>query len=543
MSVPPYQFNLWHEPWIRVTRLDGSGANLGIGTCLAEASTLAALSDPSPLVVGGTHRLLTAILQAINAPQSLGTIADLLTSGQFDQMRLQAFAAMHGERFDLFHPETPFLQTGDVPLDAWSRPKKDRQPDWSDPKPVSVLFVEVPSETNRTHFHHVTDDTHQCCPSCCARGLITIPSFASSGGARIRPSINGVPPIYVLPSGTNLYESLVYSLVTPDFQPTIADPVRSDIAAWHREASVRREAQMSSAGYLESLTFPAHRVRLYPRAQPSHCTHCGAATQIVVGEVLFTMGHWLGEGSGIWDDPFVAFRRPRGKGKSTDSGPKAVRPEEGKALWREYSGLLLARGEEVQLRPKVVRQLARLVENYGVGTTAPLLRFRCVGMRTDGKAKIFEWLDEALEVPPAILNDDDAAQYVDDALRFADDVRFILESCFDHHFRPERDRGGRNAKLVRFKTVRARMTADYWAHLAPLFRRLIADLANVDGREAVARDWVASLVREGNQRFELAAHQVGMSAEALRARVEAQAECRRRLYAKQKEQTAEGVNQ
>jgi hypothetical protein len=39
MSVPPYQFNLWHEPWIRLTRLEGSGANLGIGTSLAEAPT------------------------------------------------------------------------------------------------------------------------------------------------------------------------------------------------------------------------------------------------------------------------------------------------------------------------------------------------------------------------------------------------------------------------------------------------------------------------------------------------------------------------
>jgi len=68
MTDPPISFNLWTAPWIRVTRRDGNDAELSIGACLAEAHTLAALSDPSPLVVGGTHRLLAAILQAIYAP-------------------------------------------------------------------------------------------------------------------------------------------------------------------------------------------------------------------------------------------------------------------------------------------------------------------------------------------------------------------------------------------------------------------------------------------------------------------------------------------
>lgn len=532
MSDPPYSFNLWHEPWIRVTRLDGRADELSIGACLAEAHTLAALSDPSPLVVGGVHRLLTAVLQAIYAPQDLGAIADLLTHGQFDQTRLNDFAAAHSARFDLFHPETPFLQTGDVPLDGW------KKRDYGETKSVAYLFQEVPSGSSRTLYHHTTDETYWSCPACCARGIVTIPAFAMSGGSGIRPSINADPPIYILPAGGDLFESLACSLIVPGFLPTSADPSRSELSIWNNENTIGKGREISAVGYLESLTFSARRVRLYPQAIPipSICSQCGQPNMLRVSEMLFEMGHWRSKSTLSWDDPFIALRQPRGKTKSGKEGPKPIRPEAGKSFWREYGTLLLVKPDKSVLRPKVVAQIGRLIEEHGVLGNKDFVRFRCLSIRNpSGKAVIYEWLDESLEAPPALLSDDDAALYVDDALQRADEVRFVLESSFDHHFRPERDRGGRDAKLARFKTVRARMTADYWANLAPLFRRFIADLANTDERENVARAWATTLVREGNQHFVRAAEQVGASAEALRSRVEAQAECGRRLYAKRKE--------
>ncbi len=533
MTDPPSVFNLWTAPWIRVTRRDGAGAELGLGACLAEAHALAGLHDPSPLVAAGTHRLLTAMLQAIYAPQDLAEIATVLRAGQFDPVKLDGFAAQYADRFDLFHPTAPFLQTGDVPLDGWKKPEKGQKHDWADPKPIAALFVEVPAETNRSHFHHVTDEGHKLCAACCARGLVTIAAFASSGGAGIRPSINGVPPIYVLPAGSSLFESLTLSLITQGYQPPTADPQRANLAAWSGQTTVGKGTQVSAVGYLESLTFPARRMRLYPQGVTTTCTHCGAATQVTVSSLLFEMGHWLSEGSALWEDPFAAFRKPKSKGKAADVGPKPIRPDEGKALWREYSGLLLTERDD-QLRPRIVQQIAKLIDRRALHETQRV-RFRCIGLRTDGKAKIFEWLDEALEAPSALLTDDDAAQYIDNALGRADEARFILESSFDSHFRPERDRGGRNEKLARFKTVRARMTADYWRRLAPLFRRFIVDLADGATREVTALAWAATLVREGKQAFATAADQVGERADALRARVEAQATCHRRLAAKRKE--------
>jgi CRISPR system Cascade subunit CasA len=536
MSDPPVSFNLWHEPWIRVMGRDGGDAELSIGACLAEAHALAALSDPSPLVVGGTHRLLAAILQAIYAPRDLGQIAALLGAGRFDAARLEQFAAQHAARFDLFHPTAPFLQTGDVPLDGWKRPGKDASKDvkdgWVEPSAVAALFADIPSATNRTLFYHTSDELHRACPTCCARGLVSIPPFARAEGGGpegYRPAITGGPPIYVLPTGSSMFQSLALSLVVPDYAPRKASPLRSGVAVWNMEPLVPRKQEVSAIGYIESLCFPVRRVRLFPHSQTTLCTICGSATNIVVHEAYLKMGMSLNKSLGVWDDPFVAYQLPK---KRADKEPFPVQPQAGKELWREYSGLLLAeRG--TKLRPRVVQQVSKLVER-GALNEEHNLRFRCVGLRVD-QAKVEAWLDEALEAPPALLTDDDAAGYVDSAIERAEELRFILESSFDGHFRPARDRGGRNEKLARFKAVRSRMTADYWRRLAPEFRRFIAELETVEGREATERAWIETLVREGRCSFDAAAEQIGERADALRARVEAQASCYRRLAGKRKE--------
>lgn len=538
MSDPSFSFNLWTEPWIRATDLGGAETVLSIGGCLAEAHTLAALSDPSPLVVGGTHRLLAAILQAIYAPRDLDELAALLRDGRFDPARLEQFAARHAERFDIFHPTAPFLQTGDVPLDGWKKPKRSTNLETKatkvESKSPGYLFPEIPTATNRIHYLHTNDHAHRLCASCCARGLVTIPAFAMSGGSGIRPSINTDPPVYIFPIGRSLFETLVCSIIAADFLPRTADPNRADRAAWTAEFTVQKGLEVSTVGYLESLTFPARRMRLFPRIGKTTCTNCGQATSVSVHSMLFEMGHWLTKGFGLWTDPFVAYRQPRGRSANNDTGPKPVRLEEGKALWREYSGLLLVE-REGDLRPAVVQQVAKLVQRE-VLPDDQNLRFRCVGVRNpSGKATVYEWLDESLEAPPTLLTDPYAAELVDRALGWANAAHGIIESSFNSYFRPERDRGGLSEKLTRFKAVRARMSADYWGRLAPRFRGFIAELAGADDPDAVVVAWADEVVWTGRQCFDMAAEQVGERADALRARVEAQAACHRRLSAKRKE--------
>ncbi|MDW8404835.1 type I-E CRISPR-associated protein Cse1/CasA [Chloroflexus sp.] len=530
MNVSP-QFNLWTEPWIRVIRNNRRDDEVSIHECLLSAHELIALSDPSPLVVGGTHRLLAAILQAIYQPTNIDAIANVLRNGKFDAYKLNKFGREYAQRFDLFHPQTPFLQTGDVPLDGWKKPAKGQKSDWGSPQPIARLFAEVPVATERTHFNHVTDEDHQYCPACCARGLVTVPAFASSGGAGMRPSINGVPPIYIFPIGDTLFETLALSLISSDFQPRAADPERKLEAIWTTSPPiVQKDYEVSTVGYIESLTFPARRMRLYPHSGSATCTYCGRSTNLYVSNLLFEKGHWLNKKVGVWDDPFVAFRKKKEELQS-------IRPEEGKALWREYSYLLLEQDDST-LRPRAVQQIVRLIDREMLKIDQ-LVRFRCIGIRTDGKAKNFEWLDETLEAPPALLTDIDAAEYVAEAIQRATEVASILKNTFNRHFRPERRPSGRDRQdLVRFKSVRDRMIADYWRALGLQFRQFLNGLASAavpPQRDNVANSWVQSIVTLARTCFDAALEQIGNRAFELQARVEAKQACDAQLNIKREE--------
>ncbi|MCB0109796.1 MAG: type I-E CRISPR-associated protein Cse1/CasA, partial [Caldilineaceae bacterium] len=58
-------FNLWTEPWITVETYDGGTVLTSIFDVLLNAHTYKDIYDPSPLVIVGIHRLLTAIVQDI----------------------------------------------------------------------------------------------------------------------------------------------------------------------------------------------------------------------------------------------------------------------------------------------------------------------------------------------------------------------------------------------------------------------------------------------------------------------------------------------
>ncbi|MHB8629123.1 MAG: type I-E CRISPR-associated protein Cse1/CasA [Aggregatilineales bacterium] len=524
----PFSFNLWYGPWIRLTHSDGTFTELGIFDCLVNAHALAALSDPSPLVAAGTHRLLAAILQAIYQPQYLNDLERLIQEGKFDAARLEAFATHYANRFDLFDAIAPFMQTGDVPLTASEASKSE-----DDYSPVSRLFAEVPTETNRTLFQHVTDDSHTVCPACCARGIITIPSFASSGGKGLRPSINGVPPVYVLPIGQSLFESLALSVLISEKQPRKAvRDERGETAPWNWPAIVAKNEQITSVGYIESLLFPARRLRLLPMEGPINCTQCGKATDQYVSHILYEMGHWLDTKEiGPWDDPFVAFQSSNNK----QQGTFPIRPREGKAMWREFSGLFLVEADRAS-RPMVVSQIKDLVNDTQV-RVGSAIQVRCVWMRTDGKAKIFEWGDEALEAPAALLRVKTGETNINTALAHSEEVRERLYKCFGTYFAKGQIK--RDANRERFRKLRDRMQADYWQTLAAPFRGFVIALA-----EALQRDdeshytlleaWDDILIQTGLRAFDSAVDQFGNSADAIRVRVITKDNCRRTLYSQKK---------
>ena len=108
-------FNLWTELWITLEKSDGELVQVSISEALLNAKNYTAIYDSSPLVVVGVHRLLTAILQDALAPKENDDLEQFWKNG-FPVKKIEDFGRKYIDRFDLFSPDKPFLQSADLPL-------------------------------------------------------------------------------------------------------------------------------------------------------------------------------------------------------------------------------------------------------------------------------------------------------------------------------------------------------------------------------------------------------------------------------------------
>ena len=510
-------FNLWTEPWITLERREGGRDEVSVEQALLGAQDYAAIHEPSPLVVAGIHRLLVAVLQGALDPRRPSDLHKLWDRGRFPESAVKEFGKRYGERFDLFSPTAPFLQSADLPLQPAQGDKS---------KTVAYLSSEIPAGTEICHYRHGSEDDQFYCPVCAAGGLAAIPAFATSGGAGIKPSINGVPPIYVLPAGDSLFACLAASLTLPEYQPEVAAH-DGDAAWWAREPLVERGREVLQVGYLHSLTFPARRVRLHPEPLPGPCTRCGRQSAWGVRTMVFEMGECRPKDAPFWFDPFAAYRLP---GTGSKDAPTPIRPGDGKAVWREFAGLFLQASSPAESkhtrRPRVLDQMADLE----IGASMPVLPFRCVGLRTDMKAKVFEWVDAGFDVPPALLADERAGLLASQALQFSAECGRIISGTFGEVFRA-------SPKRERYRGLKARMEGDYWAALAAPFRDFVLALGSrsAGAQEAELARWADVGVREAQAAFQRAAAAVGDDGASLRRRVQGEDRCRMRLSKKRKE--------
>ena len=510
-------FNLWTEPWITLERADGSLERTGIGETLLRANEFRAIYDPSPLVIVGVHRLLTAILQDTLDPRKPPDLRRLWKVGRFPEAEVRAFGEQYAHRFDLFSEDAPFLQSADLPR---TPPKQ------ASTKTITYLMPQVPAGSAVTHYRHGVAEDNVFCPVCAARGLVAIPAFATSGGRGFFPSVNGAPPpIYVLPGGNNLFESLAASLILPDYQPSAASNT-TDHVWWRHEPRIVREQIVHEVSYLHSLTFPARYVRLHPQQTNESCSRCGKKSEWVVQTMIYFGGEHLPKDGPAWLDPFVAYRYVK-------VYPRPITLQREKALCREFAGLFLQpseakQNEKKQSFTKPPSCIYQITEE--VGTSFEIYPFRCIALSARKDAKVFEWLDAGFDVPVSLLHDFEGGDEVRQAIDFASDCDGIIAYIFRKTF------VSNDGKTERHETLRRRMVDTYWAALAAPFRDFVLAVAAPETREDSRRAWVNRVVAEGNAAFKTYSEMTGSDAVTLRQRVQGRKWCDIRLNKKRKEQ-------
>lgn len=221
-------FDLIDQPWILVRTLTGDVQELSLMDVVGRAHTVEGLVGDVPTQVFALTRLLLAILhRAVEGPRDLGHWEELWRQPELPTALVKAYLDRHRDRFDLLHPDTPFLQVPGL------RTNKDEVSE------LSKLIANVPN--GRPFFSSRMSRDLSLDLGEAARWIVHCHAFDPSGiksGAVGDPRVKGGKgyPIGtgwsgylggVLAGGADLRETLLLNLIAREF-------VATDLPAWER---------------------------------------------------------------------------------------------------------------------------------------------------------------------------------------------------------------------------------------------------------------------------------------------------------------------
>jgi len=493
-------FNLLEKPWIPVTERPGSVAQYNILDVLKKAQNLLEINEPSPLMQFGLYRFLVAFVMDAFQIRDPNDVESLIDANQFEEQTLDSYGKKWLDRFDIFDETHPFYQSR-------SNLSQEKQ------KSVAELFQELPTGTNITHFTHFGEDAHAISPAACARALCAIPPFMQAGGQGLSPSVNGIPPIYVLIKGRSLFQTIVLNCCGIDMpENTGREPV-----AWKLDGSIEKGKEINVFSTLQGLTWQPRHVHLIP-TDGGICTYTGLQSDILVKKIIFTKG-W--KATGKWRDPNISYRISK-------DGPFALRPQEGREIWRDTGPLLLLRegsytspnGKFKFDKPRVVQQFSYLKNSK---TIAPdqKLKVDLYTLRTD-QAKIFEWQQEKLALPLNLIENDAKGHLVQVALDKTEKISWALGKAIEHMY-PREGKGNDKA----FENLKNLAFFKYWSSLeTPFLTDLISlvaeqDETNIDAPAKIDGAWKEILQKVSKSVIEEVIGHLDANAEMLKKQVSA----------------------
>jgi len=273
-------YNLLEQKWIPVLRKNGIADRVSIVEALTQAGQIRQIAASNPMDRVAILRFLLALLYWCK-----GNPPD-------DKDSISSFPPDWFEKLD--HNRDCFNLLGDEKRFYQCNPKSGEEGKLS----ANYLMQEVPTGTNSWHFRHSTDGSEGLCPACCAMGLLRLPLFATSGGRGKPPGVNQKPPVYVVPVGVSLAETLRLSW------RKVSDP-HLGTPAW--EEPDLRLPKHGKVPLLVGLTSLPRRVWLdNPQEPKANCISCGRK-ELLIRECVFAgIGSAKtdvdGEGR-IWSDP------------------------------------------------------------------------------------------------------------------------------------------------------------------------------------------------------------------------------------------------
>lgn len=391
------RFNLIDEKWIPVRFHNGSREELGIQDTLLRAKEIAAIEDPSPLVVAALHRFLLAVLyRALEGPTDINQAKKLFRDG-LPSEKIRAYLEKWRNRFWLFDEKYPFYQVPD-----YEPKEKNGEKQW---RSWSVLAAEHNADNAKVLFDHLDATKSGSVPSSrAACWLLACQTFALGGGRsdfQYTKSGPSATAVMVLPLGRNLQDTLAFSLV-----PQNREVLKDDIPIWERTpekvATLQKGTERAPLGWADLYSWRTRSIKLHLQGNGE-----------TIGEVAFASG--VGCSSESHADPMLGYRISEKKGK------QHVRFRE-RGLWRDFDSLLPDNGN---LAPKVIEHATALTKSNRDRFPRSVM---VLGQAND-QAKIEYWRMERFALPEALVGDRFIRTEIRQLLAEAEQAEWALEKA------------------------------------------------------------------------------------------------------------------
>ncbi len=354
------RYNLLEENWIPVLYNNGTVDRVGIKKALSEAGKIRQIAASNPMDRVAIIRFLLAVLQWCkgNPPADANTISgDSFPADWFKKLD------ENKDCFNMLGNGKRFYQ------------QKTSKKEWA----ITSLLQEIPSGNNFWHLRHSTDRKDGLCFACCAMGLLRLPIFSVTSLPDLKTGINGTPPIYVIPWGRSLLNTL---------QANWAPCGQLGVPAWV-QADIRPTMD-ENVPPLTGLTILSRRVWLHdPIEQSGVCISCGVReTSLILSCEYQSSGELRND---HWNDPHVIY--------SNDTPRKASRASD------------LSAAKKFRMDRPWPYLLSNMLEAGKMGTGISPISLFVVGFATD-KAKNIDVWERNIAVPSSGISLDTAKSMI-----------------------------------------------------------------------------------------------------------------------------------
>lgn len=490
-------FNLLDEPWIPMRTHAGEVIEVSLSEALLNARDYTALAETSPPNLIALHRLLLAVLHRALTTQH-GPWRDADRARWFrnglPEAPIRAYLEQWRERFWLFHPNEPFMQVAAL---AEADETRDRM------KARTQIALEDANGNTPIVFDHSQDDAPSAVSYAQAcRNLLGFLQFTPGGLVKtVRASDKAgalANTAAVIPTGANLSETLLLGL--HPFDARRGD----DLPSWERAkptlAMLRADPTMAS-GPNDRYTRLSRAVLLAPVADDS-----GAACE--VRQLRFAAGLALGEDPNA-PDPMACYR--------VNNEGKAIRISysEGRAIWRDLPSLVPDPSKSRDIPAAILGWAANLYSALGQWDAS--VQILTAGLASD-QAKLLRWRAERIELPKALLTQADAAEFLRQQVRFAEEIHSRLRSLYTGLIAlimpdPEHKDTKARAKTILSNSPAA---AVFFSAAERALPKLMQQIAGGDFDEA-EHDWKAALAEAARLSWTATRRSLGDSPAVLRA--------------------------